>query len=215
MLLSSLMTALMTIAAIANANEPAKAPYQGDAAKGQAIATGVCGACHMPDGNSVVPAYPKLAGQHADYLYKQMKDFHLPSDGKQPARANAIMNGMIAPFNDEQKRDFAAWFASQKQQKGEAPKSSDTLALGQKLFLAGNMEKGVPACAGCHGPAGAGIPAEYPRIGGQFADYIEAQLKAFRDESRANDSNKMMRTIALKMTDAEIKAVSEYISGLH
>jgi cytochrome c553 len=211
-LLSSLMTVLMAIAAIANANEPAKAAYQGDAAKGQALAAGVCGACHMPDGNSMVPTFPKLAGQHADYLYKQMKNFSMV-DGKQPERVNAIMNGMILPFNDEQMRDFAAWFAAQKQQ-GEAARSDDTTALGQKLFRAGDMSKGLPACTGCHGPTGAGIPAEYPRIGGQFADYLELQLKSFRDDSRANDPSKMMRMIALKMTDAEIKAVAGYIAGL-
>lgn len=212
LLLSSLMTALMAIAAVANANEPTKAAYKGDAAKGQALAAGVCGACHNPDGNSVVSANPKLAGQNADYLYKQMRNFK-SIDGKQPERVNAIMNGMIAPFNDEQMRDLAAFFSSQKI-KGEIAKNRDTIATGQKIFRAGNMTKGLPACAGCHGPTGAGIPAQYPRIGGQFADYLELQLKSFRDESRANDPNKMMRTIALKMTDAEIKAVSDYIAGL-
>jgi cytochrome c553 len=212
LLLSSLMTALMAIAAVANANEPAKAAYKGDAAKGQALAAGVCGACHNPDGNSVVSANPKLAGQNADYLYKQMRNFK-SIDGKQPERVNAIMNGMIAPFNDEQMRDLAAWFASQKQ-KGEIAKNRDTIATGQKIFRAGNMAKGLPACAGCHGPTGAGVPAQFPRIGGQYADYLELQLKSFRDSSRANDPNGMMRTIALKMTDAEIKAVADYIAGL-
>ncbi len=212
LLLSSLMTALMAVAAVANANEPAKAAYKGDAAKGQALAAGVCGACHNPDGNSVVSATPKLAGQNADYLYKQMRNFK-SIDGKQPERVNAIMNGMIAPFNDEQLRDLAAYFSSQKQ-KGEITKNRETMALGQKIFRAGNMAKGLPACAGCHGPAGAGIPAQFPRIGGQFAEYLEVQLKAFQSETRTNDPNKMMRMIALKMTDVEIKAVADYIAGL-
>jgi cytochrome c553 len=212
LLLPSMMAALMAVVAVANANEPAKAAYKGDAAKGQAIGSSICAACHNPDGNSTVAANPKLAGQNADYLYKQMTNFK-SIDGKQPERVNAIMNGMIAPFNDEQLRDLSAYFSSQKQ-KGEIAKNRDTVALGQKIFRSGNMAKGLPACAGCHGPAGAGIPAQYPRIGGQFAEYIEAQLKSFQSEARANDPNKMMRMVAIKMTDVEIKAVSDYIAGL-
>jgi cytochrome c553 len=212
LLLPSMMAALMAVAAVANANEPAKAAYKGDAAKGQAIGSSICAACHNADGNSTVAANPKLAGQNADYLYKQMTNFK-SIDGKQPERVNAIMNGMIAPFNDEQLRDLSAYFSSQKQ-KGEISKNRDTVALGQKIFRSGNMAKGLPACAGCHGPTGAGIPAQYPRIGGQFAEYIEAQLKSFQSETRANDPNKMMRMVAIKMTDVEIKAVSDYIAGL-
>ncbi len=212
LMLSSLMTALMAVSAVVAANETAQAPYKGDPAKGQAIGSTICAACHNADGNSVVSANPKLAGQGADYLYKQMTNFK-SIDGKQPERVNAIMNGMIAPFDDTQMRDLAAYFSSQTQ-KGEVAKNRDTIALGQKLFRAGDMAKGLPACAGCHGPAGHGVPAQFPRIGGQFAEYIEAQLKAFRDESRANDPNKMMRMIAIKMTDVEIKAVSDYIAGL-
>jgi cytochrome c553 len=212
LMLSSLITALLAVTAVANANEPAKAAYKGVAAKGQVIGSTVCVACHAADGNSVIAANPKLAGQNADYLYKQMTNFK-SLDGKQPERVNAVMNGMIAPYTDEQMRDLAAYFSAQTQ-KGEIAKNRDTIALGQKIFRAGNMAKGLPACAGCHGPAGAGMPAQFPRIGGQFADYIEAQLKGFRDESRANDPNKMMRMIAIKMTDMEIKAVADYIAGL-
>jgi len=110
-------------------------------------------------------------------------------------------------------RDMAAYFAAQSQ-KNETAKNRETIELGQKLYRGGDQAKGLPACAGCHGPAGAGMPAQYPRIGGQFAEYTEAQLKAFRDGVRANDPNKMMRMVAIKMTDAEIKAVSDYIAGL-
>ncbi len=212
LLLPSLMAALMAVVAVAHANEPAKAAYKGDPAKGQAIGSTVCAACHNADGNSTVAANPKLAGQNADYLYKQMANFKAV-DGKQPERVNAIMNGMIAPYTDEQMRDLAAYFSVQTQ-KGEVAKNRATIEVGQKLYRAGNMAKGLPACAACHGPAGAGMPAQYPRIGGQFAEYIEAQLKGFRDESRANDPNKMMRMIAVKMTDPEIKAVSDYVAGL-
>jgi cytochrome c553 len=211
-MLPSLMTALLAVAAIADANEPAKAPYKGDPAKGREIASTVCAACHNPDGNSVQPANPKLAGQHAEYLFKQMKEFKA-AEGKQPVRVNAVMNGMIAAYNEDQMRDLAAHFAAQTQI-GEKARNRETIEAGQKLYRAGNMAKGLPACAACHGPAGAGIPAQYPRIGGQFAEYIEAQLKAFRDDARANDPNRMMRMVAIKMTDAEIKVVSDYIAGL-
>lgn len=194
------------------ASEGQGASYQGDPAKGKEIATTVCAACHGPDGNSPTNAYPKLAGQHAAYLYKQMKEFKAGADGK-PVRVNAIMNGMIAPYSDEQMKDLAAYYASQKQTGGETKRES--LALGQKLWRAGDAAKGVPACAGCHGPAGAGIPAQFPRLAGQHPEYTEAQLKAFRNEERANDPNKMMRMIAIKMTDKEIKAVADYAAGLH
>ncbi len=196
----------------AQAADAAKATPKADPARGQPIASAVCGACHGPDGNSVLAVNPKLAGQHPEYLFKQMKNFKA-ADGKQPERVNAIMNGMIAAFDDGQMRDIAAYFAAQAQ-KGETAKNRETIELGQKLYRGGDQAKGLPACAGCHGPAGAGIPAQYPRIGGQYAEYIEAQLKSFREGTRANDPNKMMRMVAIKMTDAEIRAVSDYIAGL-
>jgi cytochrome c553 len=212
-LLSCLFSVLCTITALgAHAADAAKAAPKGDAARGQAIASTVCGACHGPDGNSPLAANPKLAGQHPEYLLKQMKNFK-PADGKQPERVNPIMNGMIAAYDEGQMRDLAAYFAAQTQ-KGETAKSRETIELGQKLYRGGDQAKGLPACAACHGPAGAGIPAQYPRIGGQFPEYIEAQLKSFREGARANDANKMMRMVAIKMTDVEIKAVSDYIAGL-
>ncbi|HQR04912.1 MAG: cytochrome c4 [Proteobacteria bacterium] len=187
-----------------------------DPAKGQAIAAGTCAACHNADGNSLIPANPKLAGQHADYLFKQLRDF------KSGVRSSPVMQGMAAPLSEEDMRNVAAWFASQTE-KGGIAKNQATVELGQKLYRAGNFDTGLPACAGCHGPTGSGIPAQYPRIGGQHADYIEAQLKSFRtagtdptDKSdRANDPNRMMRMVASKMSDYEIKALSDYIAGLH
>lgn len=213
---SLLLAATWSLAAgdLAHANEADKAAaYAGDPAKGKEIAATVCAACHNPDGNSPTPANPKLAGQHAGYLFKQMKNFKAGADGK-PERVNAIMNGMIAPYTEEQMKDLAAWFASQQQVGGQV-KDRTSLELGQKLYRAGNAEKGLPACAGCHGPAGKGIPVQYPRIAGQYQEYLEAQLKAFRSGERANDPNKMMRMIAIKMTDAEIRAVADYIAGLY
>lgn len=213
-LMSMFSVAAFALASLAQANEPAKpAAYQGDAAKGQPLASAVCGACHGPDGNSAVSANPKLAGQHATYLFKQMKNFKAGADGKSD-RVNAIMNGMIAPYTEEQMKDFAAYFASQKQNGGET-KSRESLELGQKLYRGGDASKGLPACAACHGPAGAGLPAQFPRLAGQHAEYTETQLKAFRVNERTNDPNKMMQMIAVKMTDAEIRAVADYIAGLH
>lgn len=186
-----------------------------DPAKGKALAATVCAACHGADGNSVIATNPKLAGQHADYIAKQLREF------KANVRQNPIMMGMASGLSEEDARNLGAWFASQSQ-KGAQAKNDETLEAGQKIFRGGIAAKGVPACGSCHGPAGAGIPAQYPRIGGQFAEYAEAQLKAFREagtnpqpqNGRANDPNKMMRMVAAKMTDYEIKAVANYISGL-
>jgi cytochrome c553 len=183
-----------------------------DIGKGQQIASQVCAACHSADGNSVVPANPKLAGQIPDYLYKQLKDFK-SLDGKPAERSNPIMGGMASPLSDADMQAVAAYFGSQTL-KPEAARDEKSLELGKKLYRGGDASKGLPACAGCHGPAGAGLPAQFPRLGGQWPDYVEAQLKAFRAEERGNDPNKMMRMIAIKMTDPEIKAVANYIAGL-
>ncbi len=209
----SLLVLLCSMTAFgAHASDATKATPKGDAARGQAIVSTVCIACHGPDGNSPLPVNPKLAGQHADYLLKQMKNFK-GTDGKPPERTNPVMNGMIAAYDEGQMRDLATYFSAQTQ-KGETAKNRETIERGQKLYRGGDQAKGLPACAGCHGPTGSGIPAQYPRIGGQFPEYMEAQLKSFREGTRTNDPNKMMRTIALKMTDAEIKAVADYIAGL-
>ncbi|WP_018412285.1 c-type cytochrome [Methyloversatilis thermotolerans] len=191
-----------------------KAAPKADPAAGKAIAGQVCAACHNADGNSIIPANPKLAGQHPEYIAKQLHNFQA-KDGKQPERVNSIMNGMAAGLSDQDIRNLAAYYTSQKPTGGEAKGARESVDLGQKIWRAGNLSKGLPACAGCHGPAGAGLPAPYPRIAGQHADYTEAQLKAFRAGERANDPAKMMRMIAAKMSDAEIKAVADYAAGLH
>lgn len=214
-----LAAAAMTAVTLATLSAPAAA--QADPAKGKEIATTVCVACHSMDGNSEISVNPKLAGQHAEYLLKQMREFK-SVDGETPVRVNAIMNGMIAPYDDQQMRDLAAYFASQRL-KPEVATNRDTIELGQRIYRAGNTSKGLPACIGCHGPTGAGIPAQYPHIGGQFADYIESQLHNFRagaeateasDDARTNDPEKMMRMVAAKMSDKEIAAVADYIAGL-
>lgn len=183
-----------------------------DAAKGQTIASQVCAACHAADGNSIGPANPKLAGQGYDYLHKQLANFK-PQNGKKAERENAVMTGMVANLSSADLQNVAAYFAGQKLKPAKAT-DKDLAALGQKLYRGGNAASGVAACAGCHGPAGAGIPAQYPRIAGQFPEYVEAQLKAFRSGARANDPSGMMRTVSAHMTDREIQAVSQYVAGL-
>jgi len=183
-----------------------------DPNKGQAIANQVCGACHAADGNSTIAANPKLAGQHADYLYKQLVEFSAKPGGKTGVRENAVMSGFASSLSDEDKRNVAAYFAMQKAKPGAA-RIKETLDQGQRLYRTGVTEKGLPACAGCHGPTGAGIPSQYPRLSGQHAEYAEAQLKAFRDGTRHN--NEPMQQIAGRLSDAEIKALADYVAGLH
>jgi cytochrome c553 len=183
-----------------------------DLAKGEQLAKQVCAACHAADGNSVAAANPKLAGQHSSYLYKQLASFK-PQGGKKAARENAVMAGMVAGLSDADMRALAAFYAAQKL-KPAAASDKDLAALGQKLWRGGIAEKNVAACAGCHGPDGAGIPGQYPRLAGQFSEYIDAQVKLFRAGGRTNDPGGMMRGVAARMSDAEIKAVAEYAAGL-
>jgi cytochrome c553 len=183
-----------------------------DLAKAQNTANQVCAACHAADGNSIAPANPKIAGQIPEYLHKQLVDFKAQG-GKKPARESPIMMGMVANLSDADMKGLAAFYSGQ-QLKPAAAADKNLAIAGQRLWRGGNAASGVPACAGCHGPAGAGIPAQYPRIAGQYADYIAAQLKAFKEGARANDPNGMMRGVAARLTDGEIRAVAEYAAGL-
>jgi cytochrome c553 len=189
-----------------------KEPAKVDTANAQKIASQVCAACHAADGNSTIPANPKLAGQFADYLDKQLRDYK-PAGGKKPARENPVMNGMVANLSAGDMKALAAYFAGQKPKPAVAS-DKDLVALGQKLWRGGNAASGVPACAGCHGPAGAGIPGLYPRLSGQHAEYLATQLKLFRDGARSNDPSGMMRGVAARMTEREMRAVAEYAAGL-
>ena len=199
-LLSSLL-----LAAAAHANEPAAAPAKPDLAKGGTISSQVCAACHTADGSRGSPANPILQGQHAEYLAKQLTEF------KSGKRKSAVMQGMAAPLSEEDIRNVAAFYAGKTAKPGFA-KNKDTVALGEKIYRGGIAERNVPACAGCHGPTGSGVPAQYPRLGGQHGDYVEAQMVAFRSGARANSAQ--MVAVAAKMNDKEIKAVSDYIAGL-
>ena len=185
---------------------------QDNAARGQRIAGQVCAACHGADGNSVAATNPKIAGQFAEYLHKQLADYK-PQAGKKPARDNPIMTPMVANLSEDDIKSLAAYYAGQKLTPAAAS-DKDLAALGQKIWRGGIPSSNVPACAGCHGPAGAGIPAQYPRLSGQFAEYTAAQLKAFKEGGRANDPNGMMRGVAARLTEREIQAVSQYAAGL-
>lgn len=199
---SVLLAAFIVAPAVAS---DAKAPAKPDLAKGQAIATQVCAACHTVDGTRGSPANPILAGQHPEYLVKQLHEF------KEGKRNNAIMKGFATALSDEDMRNVAAFYAGKTAKPGFA-KNKDLVTLGEKIYRGGIAAKNVPACAACHSPSGAGIPAQYPRIGGQHSDYTEAQLVAFRGGVRKN--NAQMTAIAARMSDTEIKAVSDYIAGL-
>ncbi len=186
-------------------------PAKPDLAKGQQIASQVCAACHGADGNSGTPANPKLAGQHADYLVKQLQNFKVKPGAKQAERANAVMAGFSAALSDADMRNVSAYFSAQTL-KPSAARNKDVVELGKSIYRGGIPSKNVPACAGCHSPNGAGIPAQYPALGGQFADYTASQLVAFRQGTRNNSAQ--MSMISARMSDAEIQAVSDYIAGL-
>jgi cytochrome c553 len=184
--------------------EPVKS-VKPDLAKGEASFVAACAACHGADGNSAVPVNPKLAQQHPEYLVKQLQEF------KSGKRANAIMSGFAATLSEADMKNIAYWVASKSAKPGFA-KDKELVSLGEKIYRGGITDRQVPACAGCHSPNGAGIPAQYPRLGGQHADYAVAQLTAFRDGVRKNSLQ--MNQVAAKMNDREIKAVSDYIAGL-
>jgi cytochrome c553 len=206
-----LLAAAGGLALAAHAQDKAAAgPVKPDPKRGQQIATQVCAACHGADGNSTLPANPKLAQQHAGYLYKQLVDYSAQGQAK-PARENPIMNGFASQLSDADKRHVAAWFSNQALKPAFA-RNKETLELGQRIWRAGIPEKSVPACAGCHGPTGSGIPSQYPRVAGQHAEYTETTLKAFREGGRRN--NATMQQIAARMSDGEIAAVADFVQGL-
>lgn len=197
-------------AAAATGETPAGKP---DLAKAQTIVNQVCAACHGTDGNSTASVNPSLAGQPAAYVALQLSHF------KSGIRANPVMQGMAAALTPEDMKSLGAYFSQQKP-KGMAAKDADLVRAGQKLYRGGEATAGVPACAACHAPDGAGVPKNYPRLAGQYADYTYAQLKSFKAGERGADkegkdvNGRIMATIAAKMTDAQMKAAAEYTSGL-
>ncbi len=212
--LSLLLTIPASTLSLANTGAEAVAQTKPDANKGEAIYTkGIadknipaCLSCHGANGNSGGGANPKLAGQHSAYIFKQLQDFKNKQD-----RSSPIMSPYAANMTEQQMKDVGAYLAKQTIKIGSA-KTVQGIELGQKIYRGGIASKGVPACAACHGPTGAGIPAQFARIGGQWSDYTKAQLMAFKNENRKNGP--MMATIAARMSDKEIEAVSDYIAGL-
>jgi cytochrome c553 len=186
-------------------------PAKPDPAKGDTIFNATpansqsCASCHAADGNSSIAANPKLAQQHPEYILKQLQDF------KSGKRKSAIMKPLASALSDDDMRNIA-WFVGSKKVKPGFAKDKELVSLGEKIYRGGISDRQVPACAGCHSPNGAGIPAQYPRLGGQHADYTVAQLTAFRDNVRLNSLP--MNGVAAKLNDREIKAVADYIAGL-
>lgn len=176
-----------------------------DLGKGAALYGQVCVACHAADGNSTTPVNPKLAHQHPEYLVKQLHEF------KSGKRNNAVMKGFASALSDDDMRNVAYWLASQQPKNGTA-KEKDLVRMGERIYRGGIPDRQIPACAACHSPNGAGIPAQYPRMSGQHAEYTATQLNAFRSGARLNSTQ--MTGVAAKMNDMEIKAVSDYIAGL-
>lgn len=210
-LASLLMAALLAVPAVtvfAQAPAPAAAApaaAKPDLTQGSAKFTAVCAACHGTDGNSPVPVNPKLAQQHPEYLVKQLQEF------KAGKRTSPIMQGFAAQLTDADMKNVSYWAGSQKAKPGFA-KDKDLVTLGERIYRGGIPDRQVAACAGCHSPNGAGVPAQYPRLSGQHADYTAAQLTAFRDGGRKNSLQ--MTQIAAKLNDREIRAIADYVAGL-
>ena len=201
-----LFAASASVAFAADVAPTATPAAKPDLAKGQATSTNVCAACHTSDGSRGSPANPILQGQHAEYLVKQLSEF------KSGKRANAIMTGMASALSEDDMKNVAAFYAGKQAKPGFA-KHKDLVTLGEKIYRGGIADRGIPACAACHSPTGAGIPAQYPRLAGQHGDYTEAQLVSFRSGTRSNSAP--MIGVVAKMNDKEIKAVADYIAGLH
>jgi len=189
----------------ASAAQAPQAPAKPDVAQGGTKFAAVCAACHGTDGNSGIPANPKLAQQHPEYVVKQLLEF---KSGKRPS---PIMQGFAAQLTEADMKNVAYWAASQKAKPGFA-RDKELVALGERIYRGGIAERQIAACSGCHSPNGAGVPSQYPRLSGQHADYVAAQLVAFRDGVRKNSLQ--MNQVAAKLNDREIKAVSDYIAGL-
>jgi cytochrome c553 len=210
----ALLLAVASVAMAAGAQPVAEnTGSKPDLAKAQQIVTQVCAACHGADGNSVSPANPSLAGQHADYTTLQLNHF------KSGVRSNAIMSAMAAPLTPEDMVSLGVYFSQQKL-KGSGAKDAQIAATGQTVYRGGAAAVNLPACSACHLPDGEGMPIRYPRLSGQFADYTYAQLKAFKTGERGADkegkdiNGKIMSQIASRMSDAEMQAVAQYAAGL-
>ena len=202
------LTALLAVPAVSSFAAEAAAPAKvakPDLVSGEAKFAAMCAACHGADGNAGSPAYPKLSQQHPEYLVKQLQEF------KSGTRKNAIMQGFASQLSDADMKNVSFWLAAKNIKPGFA-KEKDLVVLGERIYRGGISDRQIAACAGCHNPTGAGNPAQYPRLGGQHADYTAAQLTSFRDGVRTNSLP--MTQVAAKLNDREIRAVADYIAGL-
>ena len=208
-----LAAALATFALRAFAEEAKPAASAPDPARAQQIVSQVCAACHGADGNSPASANPSLAGQPADYITLQLEHF------KAGIRPSPIMQPMAQPLSEADMQALGAYFSRQ-QPKGQKAKDAQNVKLAQQLYRGGDTASAVPACASCHLANGAGLPKNYPRVGGQHADYTYAQLQAFKSGQRGNDkegkdvNGRVMAAIAARLSDAQMKAVADYMAGL-
>ena len=202
----SAVLAFSAVTAFAAGPAPAAAAPKAkpDVVKGQA-SYAVCASCHAADGNSGTPVNPKLAQQHPEYLVKQLQEF------KSGKRANAVMAGFAAGLSEDDMKNISFWLASQKAKTGFA-KDKELVALGERIYRGGIQDRQIAACAGCHNPTGAGIPAQYPRLAGQHAEYTATQLTSFREGVRKNSLQ--MNQVAAKLNDREIRALADYVAGL-
>ncbi len=206
LLLALVLALACAVPASATDSKPAQQKAaKPDLVKGAASYAAVCAACHGADGNSVIPANPRLAQQHPEYLLKQLVEY------KSGKRANPVMSGFAAALTDPDMLNIAYWLSSQKAKVGFA-RDKELVTLGERIYRGGLADRQVAACAGCHSPNGAGIPSQYPRLSGQHADYVTAQLIAFREGGRNNALQ--MNQVAAKLSDREIKAVADYVAGL-
>lgn len=208
--IDSLPRLLATVFAAATISAPAlaadaAAPAKPDLARGQQISTEICGACHTADGTRGLAANPILQDQHPEYLVKQLMEF------KSGKRENAVMTAMASTLNEADMKNVAAFYASKQAQPGAATNTA-TVRMAERIYRGGIADRHIPACAGCHTPDGAGIPSQYPRLGGQHAEYAAAQLTAFRDGTRTN--SEQMTGVAARLNDREIKALADYMAGL-
>lgn len=202
-----LAAAILSFCVVSPSNAAGDSAAVGDPAAGEAAAA-TCIGCHGADGKAILPDYPNLAGQHASYISKQLTEYR---DG---ARVNALMTGMAAALTDQNILDLAAYYAAKPPIKGIS--TEEDLTLGENIYRGGITSVGIASCTGCHGPSGTGNPAAvYPSLSGQNTAYIAMQLRMFRSGERNNDPNEMMRSLAHRLSDAEIDAVSNYITGLH
>lgn len=202
---TTFLAALLALPAFtAFAADSSAGPAKPDVVKGQA-SFAVCSSCHGVDGNSGTPANPKLAQQHPEYLVKQLQEF------KSGKRKNAIMMGFASTLSDDDMRNIAYWVSSNASKPNFA-KDKELVSLGERIYRGGIAERQIAACAGCHSPTGAGIPAQYPRLGGQHAEYVATQLTNFREGVRMNSLQ--MNQVAAKLNDREIRALADYVAGL-